>query len=59
MTAQLGDLTCGQASNDPWSSSLVNTGDRSQVELLGVLELKEAESSSILFDLITVIFEVL
>lgn len=39
MTAQLGDLTCSQASNDPWSSSLVNTGDRSQVELLGVLEL--------------------
>lgn len=39
MTAQLGDLTCGQASNDPWSSSLVNTGGRSQVELLGVLEL--------------------
>lgn len=35
MTAELGDLTPNQASNAPWSSSLVNTGDGSQVGIVG------------------------
>lgn len=35
MTAQLGDLTPNQASNGPWSSSLVNTGDGSRMGIVG------------------------
>lgn len=35
MMAQLGILTPNQASGAPWSSSLVNTGDGSQMGIAG------------------------